>query len=54
MIVTLISHIDNSQKLLTNSWKKILHVKTGDLTFFLAKIYLSIGPNTYEFFQIFL
>ena len=27
--------------------------KTGKVMFFLAKIELSICPNTYEFFQIF-
>ena len=32
--------------------KKIIQQKNLQRNFFLAKIYLSICPNTYEFFQI--
>ena len=42
----LILHINNSKKLLKNLWKK-----SGNVTFF-AKIYFSIRPNTYKFFQV--
>ena len=49
----LILHIINSQKLLTNYWKKVFYKKNGNVTLFSAKIDLSICPSTCEFFQIF-
>ena len=54
MLRTLIFHINKSPNLLIYiSDKKLFNEKTGNVTFFLAKIDLPICPNTYELFQIF-
>ena len=51
MVRTMIIDLNNSKKLSTMKWgKKLFNKKTGNLIFFVAKIDLSICPDTYEFF----